>query len=427
MNAQKSSEIFLNFRYFNEYKNTTRLSLLYMVEKTNYTLDGLLEDTRFIAHVNRPSPESESFWAGLIAEGCVSQENFDKARAMIRSVRQPVRDLTSEETAAMWARIQAKINAQGKRRNSTRLAGYLLSAACVLSLVFLVYKMQSTGNDAVLLSEYGLKIEDVARPDSIGNNIQIIFSENGRMEVAEESAEVVYDKTGKTLVNQQAVTSEEKEETPSFNQIIVPTGRHLSLTLADGTKIWLNACSRVVYPSVFIGKTREIYLEGEAYLEVSHNANRPFTVKTRQMDVNVLGTSFDVSAYEDEATQSVVLVSGSVAVKTHKQNESVTLTPNRMFALTGDKTVVNTVDVNKYISWKDGLYVFRDERLSFILKRLSHYYGIKIEHSPEVGEIRYTGKLDLKDDAERVLRGFSNTAPVICKEENEIYTLMLNH
>jgi len=343
---------------------------------------------------------------------------------VVRSLRRSVRDLSPEETSDMWKNIRTKIDAHNKRRDTTRFVWYFLSAACVLSFIFLVYK-QVAGKDA-LLSETALKIEDVARPDSIGKDIQIIFSENERMEVADESADVVYDKAGKTVVNQQAIKNGEKVESPPFSQIITPSGKHLSLTLADGTRIWLNACSRVVYPPVFTGKTREIYLEGEAYLEVSHDANRPFMVKTRRMEVGVLGTSFNVSAYDEEETQSVVLVQGQVAVKTLEQNETVTLKPNRMLALTGNKTVVNTVDVSKYISWKDGLYVFHDEPLSFILKRLSHYYGVKIEYDPEVGIIRYTGKLDLKDDVGRVLNGFANTAPVSCKKENEIYTLMLN-
>jgi ferric-dicitrate binding protein FerR (iron transport regulator) len=213
-----------------------------------------------------------------------------------------------------------------------------------------------------------------------------------------------------------------------YNQVIVPQGRHTSLTLSDGSKLWLNAASRVVYPPVFDGKQREIYLEGEAYLEVTPDANSPFTVKTKQMEIKVLGTSFNVSAYDDEASQTVVLVTGSVSVRTGEQADRITeMTPNQLFRVSGTETQLHSVKVENYISWKDGIYLYRDEKLSLILKRLSHYYGVTIHYAPEVGEMRFTGKLDLKSDAERVLNGLSNTAPVRCrKENNETFNLYTN-
>ncbi|MDR2680915.1 MAG: FecR domain-containing protein, partial [Tannerella sp.] len=275
-------------------------------------------------------------------------------------------------------------------------------------------------------------IEDVARPDSIGGDIQIVFSGEEHMTLKEKTAEIKYNEKGEAEINSQTVsqTARPEAEATAYNQVIVPRGRHTSLTLSDGSRLWLNASSRVVYPPVFDGKKREIYLEGEAYLEITPNANSPFTVKTKQMEIRVLGTSFNVAAYEDEPSQTVVLVTGAVSVRTGTQDgdgRTVEMAPNQLFQVSGTETELLNVAVENYVSWKDGIYLYKEEKLSLILKRLAHYYGVEIRFVSEVGEMRFTGKLDLKNDAERVLHGLSNTAPVRCRRENnETFYLDIN-
>jgi ferric-dicitrate binding protein FerR (iron transport regulator) len=114
-----------------------------------------------------------------------------------------------------------------------------------------------------------------------------------------------------------------------------------------------------------------------------------------------------------------VLVTGAVSVKTGSETGRETeMLPNQLFQVTGTATQLRSVKAANYISWKDGIYLYRDEKLSLILKRLAHYYGVAICFTPEAGEMRFTGKLDLKNDVERVLNGLSNTAPVRCRKEN---------
>jgi ferric-dicitrate binding protein FerR (iron transport regulator) len=404
-----------------------------MKENTNYTIADLLEDEDFISSVNRPTAESEARWAALRREGRVTEEDYELACYCVRSFRQSDRILTEEEAGDLWANIRM---ASARRKSSRRRRLYRrlswVAAACVLALVgwFVFHSPAPAEVTEPVAAVAPGKIEDVARPDSMGKDIQIVFSSEERMMLKEKTAEIKYNEKGEAEVNSQIVaqTGKPATEATAYNQVIVPQGRQTSLTLSDGSKLWLNASSRVVYPPVFDGKKREIYLEGEAYLEVTPDVNSPFIVKTGQMEISVLGTSFNVSAYEDEASQTVVLVTGSVSVKTGEQAGRITeMTPNQLFRVSGTETQLHDVRVENYISWKDGIYLYRDEKLSLILKRLAHYYGVAIHFAPEVGEMRFTGKLDLKNDAERVLNGLSNTAPVRCrKENNETFYLYTN-
>ena len=167
---------------------------------------------------------------------------------------------------------------------------------------------------------------------------------------------------------------------------------------------------------------REIYVEGEAFLDVYHDENRPFIVKTNKIDIRVLGTTFNVCAYENENTQTVVLVTGKVEVKT-TTNEIKTLSPNNLLAYNDQKGIlVHPVDVQEYIAWKDGFYQFKQENLEVIAKKLNKYYGKTIIVDKRLTQITCSGKLDLKEELDDVLRTLIQTVPAqITKSNGEIY------
>ena len=195
--------------------------------------------------------------------------------------------------------------------------------------------------------------------------------------------------------------------------MIVPAGKRSSLELADGTKIWVNSSSTVIYPNLFTGDKREIYVEGEAYLEVAPDTERPFYVKTEQINVKVLGTRFNVCAYQEDSRQQVVLVSGKVEVETSdKQREE--LRPNELFDYDKQelKASITEVEATDYISWKDGYYQFNKQQLSLLFKRLSRYYATPIVWDEEVGSLTCSGKLDLTERLDDVLKNLKTAAPI---------------
>jgi ferric-dicitrate binding protein FerR (iron transport regulator) len=156
------------------------------------------------------------------------------------------------------------------------------------------------------------------------------------------------------------------------------------ITFLDGTKIILNADSKLKYPESFEGGRREVYLEGEAYFEVAHDSSKPFIVHCHNISTTVLGTKFDVSAYSDEKKIAVSLVEGKVNVSEGNQNpinKLVTLLPQQQFLYNTNKKTykVKEFNIEEIIGWKDNLLKFNNETLSNVFIRLERAYGVKFE------------------------------------------------
>ena len=185
-----------------------------------------------------------------------------------------------------------------------------------------------------------------------------------------------------------------------FNKLVVSYGKRARVTLCDGTKIWANAGTVLLYPTHFEDKKREIYVDGEIYIDVTPNPEKPFIIKTSDMGVKVLGTSFNVSAYREDVEKSVVLVTGKVEV-TASNGESVRILPNDRFRQSTDKYVVDKVNVEDYVSWKEGRLSFKNTELGGILKQLSRYYNVRIDYDKQQ-QITCSGKLNLDDTIEQI-------------------------
>ena len=208
-----------------------------------------------------------------------------------------------------------------------------------------------------------------------------------------------------------------------LNKLVVSYGKRAHVTLCDGTKIWANAGTVLLFPTRFEDKKREIYVDGEIYIDVTPNPEKPFIVKTSDMGIKVLGTSFYVSAYRKDAEKSIVLVTGKVEVAA-SNGETVRILPNDRFRQTADKYVVDKVNVEDYGSWKDGQLSFRNTELSGILKQLSRYYNVRIVYDKQQ-QITCSGKLDLDDTVEQLLNTITETAPVVINKENDTYKVTL--
>lgn len=195
----------------------------------------------------------------------------------------------------------------------------------------------------------------------------------------------------------------------TYHTLTVPRGiKMVQVMLADGSMVWLNTASSLKYPTSFAGNERAVELIGEAYFDIKHDAGRPFTVRTKDMSVNVLGTGFNVSAYDDDEQSNVVLVKGSVAVsaKGHAGMLTKRLVPGNMASFqAGDNGIaVAAVNTEEYISWKNGYLIFRQTPLAQIIKRVSRYYDVHINtsvlaHSDET----FSGRLDLQNNIEDIM------------------------
>jgi transmembrane sensor len=247
----------------------------------------------------------------------------------------------------------------------------------------------------------------------------------------------------------------QKQSEIVYTETVIPAGQKGKVILSDGTKISLNSGTRIRYPSNFNQKTRDVYLQGEAYFEVAHNKNKPFFVHSGKMSVKVLGTSFNVKSYPDENKIETTLVTGSVEIfeTSHNQNTKIsTLKPNEQAVY--DKTY-GTVSIKKFeqeqidqpvvqpkqiipqstsvlkmsprvesvIEWKDQKLIFEDETLDEMAQKLTRWYG-KMVHigNEDLKNNRYSGKFIYNETIYQVLEVISLTTDIkYYEKDHEIY------
>lgn len=263
-----------------------------------------------------------------------------------------------------------------------------------------------------------------AKADSTeSREAKLILSDAKTVVITDKEAEIRYDDSKITVSRSQIP----KEESAKYNQLIIPKGKMSRLTLSDGTKVWVNANTRIVYPAEFTGKQREIYVDGEIFLDVVHD-DRPFIVRTKGLNIEVMGTRFNVCAYDKGELERIVLVEGSVRVADKTGGNKRVLEPKQMYEAAGGETRVEEVDVRKYASWIEGLYYFDRERLENVARLLSDYYGVSIVCSEKTGGFACSGKLDLKSDLDEVLLGLSLSLPVVCEHVgDDMYIIVLKN
>ncbi len=200
---------------------------------------------------------------------------------------------------------------------------------------------------------------------------------------------------------------------PSSNEILTqtittPYGGRTNFTLSDGTEVWLNAGSAITYPTQF-ADTRKVAIKGEAYFKVVHNS-QPFIVESKYGYVEVMGTEFDVKAYDDEAFVTT-LVNGSVVYRSNNDKE-VLLAPGYQVTNSSEKLVTRKVETEIFTSWKDGKLIFREEPLENIVSRLERWYNVDIRlEGDNIRNLKYNGTIELESFSE-VLELIKVTTPI---------------
>jgi len=214
---------------------------------------------------------------------------------------------------------------------------------------------------------------------------------------------------------------------PIINTLYVPAGQRAQITLQDGTEVWLNAQSTLKYPSHFSKRSREVEITGEAFFDVAQEKKRPFIVSTQHIDMEVLGTQFNVYSYPDAGYIQTHLIEGSVKIfeKLNEKN-TVILKPNEQVTIRGNQMTVGNIINSDHLLWKEGIYCFQNERLIDIIEKLQLYYDIKIVvEDPEIFNVRYTGKFRQRDGIDEILRIIQKIQPFKIERDrdNNIITL----
>ena len=305
---------------------------------------------------------------------------------------------------------------QQQRKRNIRVGVAVAASVCLLITSVLWLWLGTLGEERVVLAEQGQQ-NNVCLVLSTGEVVDI--SNVGQDEVKLDKGTKLYEGNRLEYVQPDSLHKKELE----FNQLIIPKGTFYHLVLSDGTKVWLNADSKIKYPVSFGQDKREVSLRGEGYFEVAKDSSRPFIVSTDKMDVKVLGTTFDVNTYEDEGKSFVVLVEGLVEVSAGK-GESRIITPGYMAEVNMHdvqaKIHVSKCDTEHYIAWKSGNFSFRNASLTEILKRVSRYYDLTVIREQVFEEEYYTGDVSSDVSLESLLAVIESSTSVSFKVERKI-------
>jgi transmembrane sensor len=311
------------------------------------------------------------------------------------------------EQQPAWEKIYTAIQTQKKRsviQNVIRIAASILLPLLIGGGVYFFVSRQ--------IQEQTVSSEQVAEITP-GTSKAVLVLDDGRSvildtpdktEIREKDGTVIRKAERKLDYSSQEERSEADRQL--FNTIRIPRGAEYDLVLSDSTRVFLNAMSEFRYPVQFTGEVREVELKGEAYFEVSRSGS-PFIVNTGQVNVEVLGTEFNVNAYDDTEKIITTLVNGKVKVAaTGNPEEGRLLQPaeQAVFSLQDGNIEVEKVDVSLFTSWKDGEFIFYDTRLEDIMITLTRWYSADVFYmNPSVKDLRFGGTLDKYGDIGYIL------------------------
>ena len=308
----------------------------------------------------------------------------------------------------VWNAIEKQIVPQG-RQLSLQWVGYAASVMILVVAGWFIFQMSDNKN----VVQEGKKVARITPGTQkailhLDNGEQLVLADNNTV-VVEDSLSGKIEQVDKSLVYQTESTVKEER----LNVLEIPNGGEFQVTLADGTKVCLNAGTKLTYPIAFVGKERRVHLEGEGYFEVKRDENKPFIVEINGMEVKVLGTSFNLRSFAADNRSTATLISGKIEVKTSLRR--VELSPNQQAdLLVGEnKLDVREVDAAVYSAWTKGRFVFRRERLETILDDVSRWYNVTVFYEQSSAkDILFSGIMERYADISKTLEMLEKTGKV---------------
>lgn len=336
--------------------------------------------------------------------------------------KQHFRQSTSFNPASGWKEVEKRIKKNNNRSRYIKILSY--AAVIMFPILFVGISMKFTSplslsNEQMLIAQPILPGEPKAILTLDDGQTIHINKEAGNLLEKIDGANVQIDST---MLNYQVAQQKAQESKLIYNKVETPRGGEYALLLSDGTKVHLNAMTSLRFPVTFDNGPREVELEGEAYFEVS-KTGQPFIVSTHGMQVEVLGTTFNISAYPREEYQTT-LVNGSVKVNT-ETGKSCILKPSQQATLSpGNNSIqVRMVDAEFYTSWVKGKINFKDQRLEDIMKILSRWYDMDVIYANEkIKDIRFGCNVDRYSEITPFVRLLEETGKVHVKINGKTIT-----
>lgn len=294
-----------------------------------------------------------------------------------------------------WKQVKEKISPR-KRMRILKILPYAAMITLIVGIGIIALYNKSHQSQPLLVEK-----QEIAPGSS---RAQLILANGQRIELEAIGDTLCREIDGQTFVNdgkQLAYESGERVQMAQIHTLKIPRGGEYKVILADGTKVWLNAESELNYPDAFTRDVRKVTLSGEAYFEVVKDTARPFYVKVGDMEVKVLGTSFNISAYPGCKRQTT-LVEGRVAVGLKQQH--VVITPGQQVTETPEGLKISRVNVGNYVAWKERRFVYEDKLLEEVLEDLQRWYDVEVFIANDgIRDLHLTANLPKYENMEKVL------------------------
>lgn len=337
----------------------------------------------------------------------VKRKLSDKEFFIIRTAWQRI-NAGRYDSPEGWDRFDKVIRFRWKR-----LFRRLVAVAGIVLVVLGYWGWSSTGRTEEVIGIQEIKRAQGSPVLILANGKELALEKQNLKDPIRQGNTKIFADSGRLTLQYTGDSLKGNNHSLTYNTLRIPQGGEYSLTLADGSRIWLNSETTLRYPVNFTGKFREIELEGEAYFEVTPDSLRPFYVRMGNQSVEVLGTHFNVSHYKSDTLWHATLVEGKV--KIHSGGHSCILQSGTHYkenTVSGHSEIIK-VNTQLYTSWKDGKVFFQDERLEDIIRKLARWYDFDIFYTnPAVKDLHFGGTINKYNSFEVVLRYLERTAGV---------------
>lgn len=394
-------------------------------EFLQYTVEELLDKKDFIGWLLYGNNKQE--WEIFMVENPGFKSKVNKAQEIIKLLRDNHDHLSDDDLLHIWKNIESFDEQVRKRKRLTGLYSVMRYAAMLIVILSVGLAGYWIYNKHLKPYHYHYTTNALT---GTNNQSHLILSNGKTVELEKENSMVAMKGDKKIVIDNEKVidlSKETKPEESKMNEMVVPYGKRSQVTLEDGTKVWLNAGSRLAFPTKFTGKKREVFLEGEGYFEVAHNKDQPFLVNTGEVDVKVLGTKFNISAYQNDELTETVLLEGQVALSERSAlgllKREMLMAPNQKASFDKNSRSMKLrtePDAYLYIAWTEGWLKFSKQNMNDVLVKLQRYFNVQfiLDEKFSTDDL-ITGKLDLKESVDAVMIALSDIANIQYRVEGD--------
>ncbi len=338
---------------------------------------------------------------------CTPEEKILVERWYLKESDQPDSDRANDDLSQheneMWLGTLKKAGLPAERSGARFYAKIASAAAILLFVGFGVYFFRLKEQPVVQ------KVVKVTDPLPGGKKAILTLSDGSRI-ILDDISNGTLAKQGNITINKTSDgqiiydasgAAGEKGFEGTYNTISTPRGGEYQVILPDGSKVWLNSASSIRFPTIFSDQQRDVTLTGEAYFEVARNPARPFNVSANKMKVSVLGTHFNLMAYDDEASVKATLLEGSIRVSSG--TSSALVKPGEQAHISAKNISVSQADVEEAMAWKNGYFYFKNTDIKSVMRQLSRWYDVEVEYGGGIPETVFSGKMYRNVNASKLL------------------------